>query len=381
VDEPRRNDAFDRELRRAFAAGGGDLSGSHVDAEVAAAWIEHRLDEPSRLEVEAHLADCFDCQAMLATLARISPEEVTARGAGLAWWRRLRAGWLVPATLAAAAALVIWVAVPEQRRATESAQSFAPPPSAPSVSTTPDAAAPQSEPAEAERKELRQQPAAPSSPATVAPPLSAPLERRDRLADAAAPAAPLPAPAPPPPPAAESDKASAKLEAVPTPVEAQRGNRFTVTGETPVAPASPRQEAAAGASARAVDSLGARAALRQSSAPLVVAADSAARWQRSGTAIEFAPRADVPFTTATLPVAADAIAAGSAPGGTVCWFVGRGGLVLVSTDGVRFVRVSAPAAVDLVAITATDARSATVTAAGGRRFRTADQGASWTPFP
>ena len=115
MDEPRRNDAFDQELRRAFAAGGGAPSGPHVDAEVAAAWIEQRLDEPARLAVETHLADCFDCQAMLATLARISPEGATARGEGLAWWRRLRAGWLVPATAAAAAALVIWVAVPQQR--------------------------------------------------------------------------------------------------------------------------------------------------------------------------------------------------------------------------------------------------------------------------
>src|SRR6185436_12715553 len=115
VDEPRRNDAFDQELRRAFAAGGGAVSGPHLDAEVAAAWIEHRLDAPARRAAEAHLADCFDCQAMLATLARISPAEETASGGGVAWWRRLRAGWLVPATVAAAAALVIWVAVPQQR--------------------------------------------------------------------------------------------------------------------------------------------------------------------------------------------------------------------------------------------------------------------------
>ena len=107
MDEPRRNDAFDQELRRALAAGGGAVSGPHLDAEVAAAWIERRLDASARRTVEAHLADCFDCQAMLATLARISPAEETASGGGVAWWRRLRAGWLVPATVIAYAVVLI----------------------------------------------------------------------------------------------------------------------------------------------------------------------------------------------------------------------------------------------------------------------------------
>ena len=48
----------------------------------------------------------------------------------------------------------------------------------------------------------------------------------------------------------------------------------------------------------------------------------------------------------------------------------------MTTDGLRFTRVNPPAATDLVSVAATDARSATVTAADGRRFRTADQGAN-----
>ena len=117
VDEPRRDDVFDRELRRALAAGGGAPASPHVDAELAAAWMDRRLDASATRSIDEHLAGCSDCQAIVATLARLSPD-VPAAGEGSAWWRRLRAGWLVPATVAAAAALVIWVAVPQQRATT-----------------------------------------------------------------------------------------------------------------------------------------------------------------------------------------------------------------------------------------------------------------------
>jgi photosystem II stability/assembly factor-like uncharacterized protein len=63
----------------------------------------------------------------------------------------------------------------------------------------------------------------------------------------------------------------------------------------------------------------------------------------------------------------------------VCWLVGRSGAVLVTTDGTRFSRVSAPAPADFVSVSATDARNATVATADGRRFRTTDQGATWLP--
>ena len=70
--------------------------------------------------------------------------------------------------------------------------------------------------------------------------------------------------------------------------------------------------------------------------------------------------------------------AGSAPSADVCWLVGPGGRVFRSTDGGRFTRVAFPEAVDLVAVTATDARIAAVTTADGRTFRTGDGGVTWT---
>ena len=51
--------------------------------------------------------------------------------------------------------------------------------------------------------------------------------------------------------------------------------------------------------------------------------------------------------------------------------------VLLATDGRSFARVIFPDAADLVGVQATDARSATVTAADGRRFATDDGGRTW----
>ena len=247
MDEPRRNDVIDQQLRRAFAAQGGALSGGHVDAEAAAAWMERRLDTTASRAIEAHAADCPECQAMLATLARITPDDVAAPE-GLAWWRRVRAGWLVPAAVAAAAALVIWVAVPQQRGASTPSENLqarddraavsAAPPSAPPTAATPEASTSQPEPPEVERKALQQQraelaarPPQPQSAPAVAPPPSPTAELRERFADAAAPPpAAVAAPAAPAP--AESDKASAKLDAAAPTVNAQR-ETITVTGESP----------------------------------------------------------------------------------------------------------------------------------------------------
>ncbi len=73
------------------------------------------------------------------------------------------------------------------------------------------------------------------------------------------------------------------------------------------------------------------------------------------------------------------LTAGAAPSATVCWLVGRGGVVLLATDGRTFARVAAPAPVDLVSVEAADAVTATLTAVDGRRFRTVDGGRNWQP--
>jgi len=57
--------------------------------------------------------------------------------------------------------------------------------------------------------------------------------------------------------------------------------------------------------------------------------------------------------------------------------VGRAGTVLRSTYHQSWRRVNIPQAVDLLRITAMNAQTATVAAAGGRTFSTSDGGMTW----
>jgi photosystem II stability/assembly factor-like uncharacterized protein len=72
-----------------------------------------------------------------------------------------------------------------------------------------------------------------------------------------------------------------------------------------------------------------------------------------------------------------ALTAGAAPSMTVCWIVGRGGVVMLSTDGRTWKRIAFPETTDLSSVTAPDARSATVTTSDGRAFSTTDGGTTW----
>ena len=72
--------------------------------------------------------------------------------------------------------------------------------------------------------------------------------------------------------------------------------------------------------------------------------------------------------------------AGASPSSSVCWVVGRAGTVLLTVDGRHFDRLPFPAAVDLTAVRATDARTAVVTAADGQAFSTSDGGSTWIPM-
>src|SRR4029079_7188274 len=68
---------------------------------------------------------------------------------------------------------------------------------------------------------------------------------------------------------------------------------------------------------------------------------------------------------------------GTAPTASICWLIGRAGVIYRADDVVHFLRVTFPAAVDLVLIRATGAAQASVTTADGRVFTTADGGLTW----
>jgi hypothetical protein len=75
------------------------------------------------------------------------------------------------------------------------------------------------------------------------------------------------------------------------------------------------------------------------------------------------------------------VVAGSAPSVDTCWLVGRGGFVLLTTDGRKWRAIEPPANADFVAVEASSADAATVTSTDGRTFDTVDGGKHWTPAP
>ena len=101
---------------------------------------------------------------------------------------------------------------------------------------------------------------------------------------------------------------------------------------------------------------------------------------RTGACSPQAPRIDRwrGATWSAVPIDPPAhITSGAAPTPPICWLVGRGGVVLISTNGQPFVRVTPPTAADLASIRAISARDATVTTTDGRSFRTTDGGVTW----
>ncbi len=119
----------------------------------------------------------------------------------------------------------------------------------------------------------------------------------------------------------------------------------------------------------------------------IVSPDPNMRWRVTGPSVERSTDGGRTWRTQPTGTSLDLLA-GSSPSPTVCWIVGRSGLVLVSTDGESWRRLVFPdSAVDLVNVTARDGLAATVTAANGRTYRTSDAGRTWilqedpsTPF-
>jgi photosystem II stability/assembly factor-like uncharacterized protein len=111
----------------------------------------------------------------------------------------------------------------------------------------------------------------------------------------------------------------------------------------------------------------------------VVSPDPLVRWRvlTSGTVGRSTDGGTTWQTQSTGVIAT--LTAGAAPTPTTCWLAGAGGIVLLSADGRTWQRVAFPEAIDLTSIHATDAANATVTAADGRTFTTADGGKTWHP--
>ena len=360
--------SIERLLRESLTTSPG--TGSCLDAEMLAAWVEGGLVDGQLTAAQEHVAGCSACQAALAALVRTTPTEAAPEP----WWRRsLSARWLVPVA-ATATALALWVIVPREE--------FMRQPQQPQTAAR-DAAVP-----ETGAIEMRVAPAEKSEAETSSTP-SRPLEqstgslRRDNAPGAAAADAreerldvgsvalqrreaepKLDASAPPTP------EGVPELQEVAPPLVGRAAAAAPESAAPAAAPVAPAP-AQAGRFGTLQESVTARLQIT------IASPGTAFRW-RIGPAgsVEFSTDAGTTWELRPTGVNTD-LTAGASPGGTVCWVVGRGGTVLLTTDGRQWRRVAFPVTADLNDVQATDARNATVTAADGRRFRTMDGGATW----
>ncbi len=108
---------MDRLLRQSFKnPAGAAPRGSCLDSEILAAWVDGTLKGDDFKAAEAHLSDCTRCLTLIATMVKIAPEPAPVNR----WWGMGTLRWLVPLT-AGAAAVLVWIAVPnnESRRSQE----------------------------------------------------------------------------------------------------------------------------------------------------------------------------------------------------------------------------------------------------------------------
>ena len=325
-----------QQLLRRTAAGRDSphAKGDCLDAETLAAWFDGSLPGAQRDAAQTHAADCERCLTVLAAIAQATPASAPVRGFS---WLSVR--WLVPLTTAAVA-ITAWVLIGQP-----SPSRTAPPPAAPPAVDAVTQAEPIQELKERERQANQQTraDAAEKRPATSA--------REKALAKAQ-----------------PSEQAAAKQSAAavrPPLADAAPPAAAVATPAAPLSRAEAKDERL---------QLKARAA---APADTIVSPDPNSRWRMNGRSIERST--DGGRTWKSQPPGTDLdLNAGSSPAPAVCWIVGKGGLVLLSTDGETWRRLSFPdASVDLVAVTAIDGLTATVTAANGRVYRTLDAGRSW----
>ena len=343
MDSPRERDqTVERLLRQSLGTPQrGGVTDACLDAETLAAWTAGGLTGNALEAVQLHVADCARCQSMAGTLARISstvPQTEPVRPS-----RRWLA-WFIPLT-AAAAAVALWFAVPGNLGRPVSNTELARVEPAPAPAPRADTEA---------KKEAVQ---APNEPA--APPAA---DRREGLAS------------PPAAPAAESAEVRSRSDAAQQPARQ----------EPALEGAAAKQEAPAAAAAvpLAERASVARSALSAANiaAPDIVSPDPAIRWRILGAAVQHSSNGGSTWEAAPVDVATE-LTAGAAPAATVCWLVGRNGVVLLTTDGRTWRRVPFPEMTDLSAVRTVDAggRVASVSTTDGRTFVTTDAGATWSP--
>ena len=393
-----------------------------IDAETLAAWADGGLPAHEAAQVELHLSNCERCQEVLAALVRIEP----AAAVVVPFWTRRPVRWSA-AVLAAAAAVVlmVWTQRPASFLKQESTvasnetgasissdfRSVVPPPSRPESdqagqfddlrkAATPATEAPAA--AAQERMAPKVQAAPSAARQTVVPP--APV----------AAAAPPPPPAavratpPPPPPTEPPALPGGVVGGVVGGVAGGRAVAAQPTGELrelvladKVSEEVPVVEILAPVStalaARRLDAAQAGAARSNAGGGRGGGSPVPVRWRiLKGTRVERSLDDGVTWSPAELTTASTQLAdrqipvlqqraffltGGAAASQTVCWLVGRDGVVFLAKDGVTFQQVSSPDPAAIKSVEAVDDLHATITTVDGRKFSTSDAGQTWHSDP
>jgi hypothetical protein len=374
-------DALDPPARRATDA--------CLDAETMAAWMDGGLSAGALDAAQLHAADCGRCQALLAELVRldaIAPLSPPVR----ATHRWLV--WLTPLAAAAAAGVAIWVAVPTRPTApapiaagtmaerTAEAPSRQPAMATPgpadrpsSVAATPNhnAAASPAPQRSGGRQEadLSKQESSRSARGSAADSLTAASEQNTlevkRQAETGV-------------GATAQSGADLRAKSAPPPASvAPAAAPVTRAMEAPATDARARAAAPFGAPSAPGAASAAEVGRRVAGGIEIVSPDLLVRWRIAGTSVERSVDGGTTWEPSSTGVSA-VLTAGAAPSASVCWLVGRGGVVLRSSDGRTWQRLAFPAMTDLSAVRATDAQAASVSTANGRTFDTADGGLTWS---
>jgi hypothetical protein len=379
IDSQRR--PFDSILKRGLDLQRDPGGDGCPDEATLAAYCDDSLPAAQSARCEEHFSNCARCQGTLAALARAADDSAPARMA--------RHRWELYGAALAAALVGVSVAVtlirnrtsPPVQFAAAHIEEFARMPASPPPPKAPEAGA---QIALNEARPKTEAPAiAASGAAQSAPPempeaSSAPFAIKGAMPGGRLEGAPATtfgsiggAGAPPRTRffATESSRLAAKSAAA----SGERESALPPAPGIAGAIASNRALAPEPAAAPMLS----RGVLLQTAS--VRTADNVERWRlgANGMIEHLAPdgswRRQTSGVTATLH-------AGAAPSPLTCWIVGADGTILRTTDGEHWQTINSPTAHDLVAISAIDASEATVTAAGGARFTTADGGRTWRPL-
>jgi Photosynthesis system II assembly factor YCF48/Putative zinc-finger len=370
------------------------------DAELVAAYADQRsLGNDERAQLEDHFAGCERCQKMLAALGAgleapvgesvvVMPLPASVPVKSLAPSPNRWLWWLSPAFGAAAAVLLWMVLRPSAPQPVQTAADYSRA-AQPETRALDALAAPRSAPeaAPAERRDAQVENRLSKVESTAKEKSATDKEVAAQsaiVADALAPQTSVTTPFVPSAVTGALDPQGAVAQALsaPAPIASSRAAAVNNQASLRVGSAAESDGAAPRQSAGNLPA-GASDTVQALSLYTFVSPEGGATWRLGvGGSIEKSSDRGQIWQQQSSGVTEDLIA-GSATSDMAAWVVGRGRVILRTTDGQRWERITPPAGMtgEWIAISARDAMTATASANDLRRFSTEDGGKTWTQQP